>query len=158
DLPRCDIITEQEFLAGPPPSVMVTLGNHLIPPIAARSADSVYICQFPFPLSAEEIRAGKQLLTGYRCIAVYSQYVRMHVEAQLRAYQLPSIPVEVVRPPVGPVPGHTKGKKNIILSVGRFFANGHNKRHDILIGAFKNVRERFNGEIELHLAGSSLPI
>ncbi|MBN5095509.1 glycosyltransferase family 4 protein [Stenotrophomonas maltophilia] len=48
------------------------------------------------------------------------------------------------------------GKKRVILSVGRFFAGGHNKKHVELIGAFRGMCDA--GMVpegwEYHLAGS----
>lgn len=48
-------------------------------------------------------------------------------------------------------------KEKQILSVGRFFENvgeNHNKRHDFMIEAFKNLPELHEKGWELHLAGS----
>ena len=47
-------------------------------------------------------------------------------------------------------------KEKIILSVGRFFAGGHNKKHELMIDAFKQMYD--SGEIlswEFHLCGGS---
>ena len=49
-------------------------------------------------------------------------------------------------------------KKRIILSVGRFFEGGHNKKHDVLIAAFRNLYA--SGACpgwEFHLCGGSHP-
>lgn len=49
-------------------------------------------------------------------------------------------------------------KKRIILSVGRFFEGGHNKKHDIMIAAFKQMYD--SGACpgwEFHLCGGSHP-
>jgi glycosyltransferase involved in cell wall biosynthesis len=56
------------------------------------------------------------------------------------------------------MPGDANQKKNLILSVGRFYTGGHNKRHDAMVLAFRDLLERLNDDIELHLAGSSLPL
>lgn len=48
-------------------------------------------------------------------------------------------------------------RKQIILSVGRFFRGSHNKKHDVMIRVFRQlVREGLRGW-ELHLAGSVEP-
>jgi glycosyltransferase involved in cell wall biosynthesis len=44
-------------------------------------------------------------------------------------------------------------KENMILSVGRFFVGGHNKKHDVMIEAFKNLVDSGHNEWELHLVG-----
>jgi glycosyltransferase involved in cell wall biosynthesis len=50
----------------------------------------------------------------------------------------------------------TLQKKNYILSVGRFFVGGHNKKHDIMIEAFKKLVDTHSKfkDWELHLAGA----
>lgn len=50
-------------------------------------------------------------------------------------------------------PGH---KKKYILNVGRFFAGNHNKKHLVLIEAFKEMVENGLTEWELHLAGGAM--
>lgn len=49
----------------------------------------------------------------------------------------------------------SKNKKNIILSVGRFFVGGHSKRQDVLITAFKLMYDKkmIDNTWELHLIG-----
>ena len=42
--------------------------------------------------------------------------------------------------------------------MGRFFAGGHAKRHDVILEAFRELLGRVGGGIELHLAGSSSPL
>jgi glycosyltransferase involved in cell wall biosynthesis len=63
----------------------------------------------------------------------------------------------VLHPPVQPVRGDALIKKRMILSVGRVFIGAHSKRHDLLLTAFRQLYERTGGDIELHLAGSSIP-
>ncbi len=157
DLSACKLMTEKEFLLGPCPDFMVTMGNHVVPPLAARAATSIYICQFPFPMPTEVIRDTKRLLEGYRSIISYSEYAKAHIVARLSAFQLPTRPVEVIYPPVPSIGGDAGRKKPIILSVGRFFLGGHSKRHDVMISTFRALIERSDAELELHLAGSSMP-
>jgi glycosyltransferase involved in cell wall biosynthesis len=136
---------------------MVVMGNHIIPPIAARSKNSVFVCQFPLLPLAGPVQNAKTFTAKYRAVIAFSEYARTHILARLNAYQLPTWPVEVVYPPILQVAGTTNRKENMILSVGRFFAGGPNKRHDLMISAFRILRERFGADIELHLAGSSTP-
>ena len=42
--------------------------------------------------------------------------------------------------------------------MGRFFAGGHSKRHDVMLEAFRELLGRAGGVVELHLAGSSSPL
>lgn len=48
-------------------------------------------------------------------------------------------------------------KRNIILSVGRFFVGGHNKKHIPMIRAFKKLLKGGLRGWELHLAGGTVP-
>lgn len=62
---------------------------------------------------------------------------------------------EVLYPPVDVTEFKAGTKKNIILSVGRFFTGGHAKRQDILIEAFKamHTSHQIPKNWELHLVG-----
>ena len=154
DLSACKLMAENEFLSAPRPDVMVAMGNEVIPSIAARAANSVYMCQFPFPMSKEDVENTKGLLGGYRCIIANSEYAKAHILARLSAFQLSALPVEVIYPPVPPIGGDAGRKKPIILSVGRFFRD---KRHDVMIAVFGALVQKIDPDVELHLAGSSLP-
>ena len=46
---------------------------------------------------------------------------------------------KTVYPPVTPIDTGMTEKQPLILSVGRFFAGGHNKKHDIMIKQFKHL-------------------
>ena len=157
NLSRLRAIPEGLFLQRPQPDLMLTMGNHVIPPAAGRGKVNIYICQFPFRMGAEPTPEERTRLLGYDAVLVYSQYVFAHVQAALSAFQLPKIDVRVLNPPVQMITHDRPKKKRIILSVGRFFVGGHSKRHDVLITAFKSICEQSGEPIELHLAGSSYP-
>ncbi len=60
---------------------------------------------------------------------------------------------EVIYPPVDRFsPGQME---NIVLSVGRFFAGGHNKKHIAMISAFKKLCDEGLQDWEYHLIGST---
>ncbi len=90
---------------------------------------------------------------SYDAIAAISSYTQDWIR---RWWDADSI---VLRPPVDRghcVPEHEKQK--VILSVGRFFEGGHNKKHDVLIAAFKQMYD--SGVCpgwEFHLCGGSHP-
>ena len=157
DMSRCNLVSYEKFVQGPRPDFMFTLGNHIVPPVPAQAANSWYQCQFPFPIGAQEFDRCRGMLTGYRGINVYSDYVRSHVLSALQAHNLQPMPVEIVSPPVPMIGGDASRKKNVILNVGRFFTGGHTKRQDLMIAAFRNLIRKFDGEVELHFAGSSIP-
>jgi glycosyltransferase involved in cell wall biosynthesis len=45
-------------------------------------------------------------------------------------------------------------KERLVLSVGRFFASGHSKRHDVMVRAFRDLCDSGHQGWELHLAGT----
>ena len=153
DLRGCAMADEAAFRAAPPPDVMIVLGNTLPVQVVGRGRANYYVCQFPFPGGP-----GGTDMGDYRAIIAYSEYTRAHIFAGLSALQLPAMPIAVTYAPVPQIGrGGVEKKKRVILSVGRFFAGEHNKRHDLLIAAFMALRETYDGLVELHLAGSSLP-
>ncbi|WP_184529825.1 glycosyltransferase [Variovorax sp. Sphag1AA] len=156
DLTSCRLVTANKPDALSAPELMVTLGNHVVPPIAGFAARNVYICQFPFPMPEKVKDEGRKLLASYDEFIAYSAYAKSHIFSSLSANQLPARPISVVHPAVAPMRGDAESKRNVILSVGRFFTGGHNKRHDLMIETFKEVAKR-NGNVELHLVGSSIP-
>jgi glycosyltransferase involved in cell wall biosynthesis len=154
DLSQCELTTYDRFAGGPRPDCMFTLGNHVVPPVPAHAANGWYLCQFPFPIDPAELQRCRSFLDGYRGIIVYSDYARTNIARALNAAGLRPPPVEIVHPPVPAFAGDAGRKKMIILTVGRFFLG---KRKDLMISAFRALIEKFGGELELHLAGSSIP-
>lgn len=99
----------------------------------------------------EAMRAGQVLpaAQAYDLLLANSEYTRRWIE---RRWSLPS---ELLYPPVA-VEDFTPGaKRNIILSVGRFFAGSHNKKHLPMIAAFRSLCERGLAGWEFHLVGGS---
>ncbi|WP_166653654.1 glycosyltransferase [Paraburkholderia flava] len=154
DLSTCRLATADQFAAADAPDLMVTMGNHIVPPTPGRGKTNLFLCQFPFrtPDFADPAWLG-----AYQSIIAYSEYSKAHIFAALSAGQLPPRPIDVLHPPVPAVAGDALAKKRMILSVGRFFIGAHSKRHDLLIKAFRTLYETVDGDIELHLAGSSVP-
>jgi GT2 family glycosyltransferase/glycosyltransferase involved in cell wall biosynthesis len=157
DLSQCDVTTYDRFISAPRPEFMFTLGNRIVPSVAAHAGTSWYHCQFPFPLEATALGSSRNLLAGYRGIIVNSEFTKEHALRALKTYKLPSVPIEIIHPPVTMIGGDAGRKKNIILNVGRFFVGGHSKRQDLIIEVFRTLIEKYGGEIDLHLAGSSVP-
>ena len=153
DLSRCRAQTEAAFLADPAPDLLIVIGNQIVPPIRPRGSASFFVCQFPFPLS-EPARCDD----AFRSVLAYSDYAKAHIEAGLSAHQMPKWPVKVVYPPVPQMAGRAGAKKPMVLTVGRFFAGGHSKRHDLMIAAFRQLLDRHGGDLEMHVVGSSTPL
>jgi glycosyltransferase involved in cell wall biosynthesis/GT2 family glycosyltransferase len=157
DLSRCGLTSFAEFARGDCYDLMIVLGNNVIPPIRARARASWYACQFPFPMDPAEVSQRRDILEKYRGVLVYSEFVKHHVIRTLQQHDLGPLPVKILSPPVPSFAGDAARKKPMILSVGRFFSGGHNKRQDAMIEMFREVAHRHSGEIELHFVGSSLP-
>ena len=157
DLSRCDALVYEDYDAGPASDVMFVLGNHVIPSIHARGKLNWYVCQFPFPLDPEVVQRQRSVLDGYYGVITYSEYARKHFIRVQTLNDLPSLPTHVLYPPVPMIGGDAARKKNVILSVGRFFFGGHDKRHDAMIDAFRELITTYGGVAELHLAGAAVP-
>ena len=138
----------------------VVLGNWIIPPIPAFGRRSVYQLQFPFSMSDEDVAANAKLLADYDEIWVYSDFVRRNVNGLLRHYGLRQSPIRVISPPAtwpGAGAGAAWADRKTILTVGRFFAGGHNKRQDVVIDAFRQLLQDGLRGFELAVAGSIHP-
>lgn len=144
--------------ANPPkPDLWIAMGNHVVPSVPRHGRENWYLCQFPFPLDAASLARDRGNIAGYQRLLVYSDYARRHVKAAFGKAGLAPLPVHVIHPPVPILAGDPARKGRMILSVGRFFAGGHAKRHDVLIDAFRELLRCAGDGIELHLAGASSP-
>ena len=138
----------------------VVLGNTILPPTHAFGEYSVYQLQFPFWVPDQEIAERGSWLGEFDEIWVYSEFVRRHVNGLVRHYGLPAPRIRVITPPaVWPdaTGGLAWNERRTILSVGRFFAGGHNKRQDVVIEAFRRMVEAGIEGVELALAGAIHP-
>ncbi len=111
-------------------------------PVESQARRGVLLCQFPYP--------GRQGLKGYQSVVCQSEYVAGWVRRWWE--QDPAI----VNPPVD-VPEAEPDwscKRRSILTVGRFVATGHAKRHDLMVAAFRELCDAGLSGWTLHLAGS----
>jgi glycosyltransferase involved in cell wall biosynthesis len=138
-------------------------------PIFSQARRSVMLCQFPYPKGKVPRRVPGPIFNVYALpyrvlrrfllpddiscfqqIVCQSQYVRQWVG---RYWNREAV---VVNPPID-VPGVDPDwgqKQRVILSVGRFFTGGHEKRHDLMARAFRDLCDAGLTGWELHLAGS----
>jgi O-antigen biosynthesis protein len=82
------------------------------------------------------------------------------VDGLIRYYGLTAPPIRIIPPPAqwaDAQPGQPWSRRRTILTVGRFFAGGHNKRHDAVIEIFRTLDKRTNSNLQLALAGSIHP-
>jgi glycosyltransferase involved in cell wall biosynthesis len=121
-------------------------------PAITRARRSVILCQFPYVRRHGLIR--RLLLGGeiddFGLIVCQSEYVKGWVQTLWKRQSI------VVYPPVDvpssePVWGQ---KERMVLGVGRFFASGHSKRHDLMAQVFRDIYDAGHRGWELHLAGS----
>lgn len=140
-------------------------------PAFSRARRGVILCQFPYELARPARHTGlmalvhrlyvlpalwlRQRMLGrevddFDRVICQSQYVRTWVE---RLWHRDAL---VVNPPIDvpDEPPDWPRKRNTILTVGRFFAGGHNKRHDLMVQAFRELCDSGLQDWELHVAGS----
>jgi glycosyltransferase involved in cell wall biosynthesis len=111
-------------------------------PVHSRARRSVILCQFPYK--------SKEGVGEFQRVICQSEYVREWTRLYWGVDPL------VVNPPIdrpAEEPEWT-AKERRILSVGRFFAGGHSKRHDVLVEAFKRLCDEGLEGWTLDLAGS----
>ena len=101
--------------------------------------------QNPLP---ENLRA---IAAGYDLIWANSRYTQRWIDIY---WHLPST---VLYPPVDVAQFAPHSKRPQILSVGRFFAGQHNKKHLVMVEQFRQMADAGLGGWELHLAGGSTP-
>lgn len=138
----------------------VVLGNTILPPTRAFGDVSVYQLQFPFWVPEQEIVERGSWVGDFDEIWVYSEFVRRHVNGLVRHYGLTAPPIRVITPPAlwpGADASRPWSERRTIVSVGRFFAGGHNKRQDVVIEAFRRLVDDGLEGVELALAGAIHP-
>ena len=87
----------------------------------------------------------------YQLLWANSRFTQRWID---RYWQLPSV---VLYPPVAVEEFAPGGKETHILSVGRFFTGQHNKRHLVMVEAFRALVDGGLTGWELHLAGGLTP-
>lgn len=147
------------------------LNNTIFSVAPSRARHGIYMCMFPLspePWSLRELRAQRWFYSPYvafrrrlyrRWVGSYdlvlanSDFTRQWIQ---RIWDLPS---EVLYPPVETRTQHPRTeKRNRILAIGRFFPGNHNKKHDVLIQAFRRLRREGLEGWELHLVGGKTPV
>jgi GT2 family glycosyltransferase len=162
-LPGIKVISEREMHElEVDVELSVVMGNEILPRIPAMGRKNIFHCQFPFKYYLREYGITRSMVEnydGYDRIMVNSEFTRQNILQQQKEYCLKNIKVEVINPPVEGVVKYkvpSNLKKHRILTIGRFFAGGHNKKHDFMIKAFQQLKRRCGDEdIEFHLVGGT---
>jgi GT2 family glycosyltransferase/glycosyltransferase involved in cell wall biosynthesis len=136
------------------------IGNSIVPPVRAFGKRSVYHIQFPFWVPDHVVEEHGHLLAGYDEIWAYSEFVRRNINGLIRHYGLEAPPIRLLHPHAmwsGSQGGLPWPERRTILTVGRFFTGGHNKRQDVVIEAFRRMLDLGVEGVDLALAGAIHP-
>lgn len=133
-------------------------------PAAARR--SLYMCMFPLdprPAMLRKPSARRLIWAPYVAVrrSLYNRWIgsydlllanSRYTSRWIRKFW--RLDSRVLYPPVETRAAlRLSSKRNIILSVGRFFAGNHNKKHDVMIDAYLALRLRGLRDWDLHLVG-----
>jgi len=139
-----------------PVEIGVVVGNSIVPPVRGFARRNVYHCQFPFVAPDPYVDERRSWLEDYDEIWVNSDFTRRYVNGSARYYGLECPPVRVVYPPAtwpAGHPGRPWAERRTILTVGRFFTEGHNKRQDVVIDVVRELVDA-GWPVDLALVGS----
>lgn len=135
-------------------AVFIAMGNELFPMVPPQGHRAIYHCQFPFGMVSSHVLEYSRNLAGYEAVIVNSEFTARNYREEATRYGEPAPPVFVIAPPVPAVPAHDANVvPGRILHVGRFTSEGHSKRQDVLIEAFRRLLASYP-DAELHLAGA----
>jgi GT2 family glycosyltransferase/glycosyltransferase involved in cell wall biosynthesis len=161
DLSNVGLMTENDAAVNGPADIHIYMDNHLLPYRRPRGRRlNVYLCQFPFPMSADAITSRWGYLDGFDLVLMYSRFAAEQFEKQARSLNLRIPPITILPPPVpqpvGEIPTRHQNNR-AILSIGRFSSSGHAKKQDLLVDAFRRVNQLYS-ESELTFVGSLSPV
>lgn len=134
----------------------VVVANSVVPPIRGIAKHNVYHCQFPFIAPDWYIEERAPWFADYDEIWVNSNFTRRYVNGAAHFYGIDCPPIRVVNPPStwpSPRQGLPWRDRRSVLTVGRFFTEGHDKRQDVVIDVVRRLSER-GIKLKLALAGS----
>jgi glycosyltransferase involved in cell wall biosynthesis len=114
------------------------------------SKKSFLIFQHPVNWANGKSLKNRIKLARVERLICYTEFVRKHLG---RTFDKK---IEVLFPPVEKIGDSTSGKKNVILTVGRFTKGMNRKKHEVLIDAFKKMIERGLKGWKLVIVGSYL--
>ena len=141
-----------------PPDLTVVLGNHIVPAIPGHGRlHNIYMCQFPFSAPDEYLVANSPFIQTFDEIWVNSEFTRSYVSGHLKLLGVRAPTIRIVAPPATlPKPEDMPPwrDRSTIMTVGRFFQGGHNKRQDIVIEIVRQLNKELGRSVPLVMAGS----
>jgi O-antigen biosynthesis protein len=132
-------------LASHPTRRYIHMGNEVLPSMPGFGETNVFHCQFPFPgnLPVPSVEIGLANLATYKTVIVNSDFTRTAYLRALGELSSISADVRVIYPPVRLLSSFPStaaiAKEKMILTIGRFSPEGHAKRQDLIIAAFKEL-------------------
>ncbi|HXG93047.1 MAG TPA: glycosyltransferase [Blastocatellia bacterium] len=136
--------------------------------VRSRASRSMLVVMFPFLggkllKSLWRIASLKQPLPVQQAVwrrygfwNSYSLIVTLSSYAQNWIRRWWSVESEILRPPADMLNCLNTSKKKLILSVGRFFEGGHNKKHKLMMDVFRQMHDSgLCQSWEYHLCGST---
>ena len=140
--------------------LFIAMGNQVFPPVRAIGRRRIFVCQFPLPMHVNHISAAWGLLGDYDQVFVYSGFCADQFRQRAEAICERVPPIAVLPPPVPSYgsPRRLQREPGSILSVGRFTREGHCKRQDTMIDAFRLLLDASGrADLKLHLVGTVPP-
>lgn len=141
-----------------PPDLTVVLGNEIVPPVPGYGrVHNIYMCQFPFSAPDEYLLANTPFIQTFNEIWVNSDFTRSYVSGHLRLLGVKAPTIRIVPPPATlPKPDDVPNwrDRSAVMTVGRFFQGGHNKRQDVVIEIVKELSKTLGRSVPLVMAGS----
>ena len=126
--------------------VDITMGNRLFPYKPARGLfGSIYICQFPFPMDAQELANNWHNIDSYDAVVVYSAFAQFHLQSAARRLGKKLPPIHVIPPYIKVADGieakeAPKEERSGVVNIGRFSGLGHNKNQLELVRIFSMLQ------------------
>ena len=160
DLSRILLVTRAELHRLRAIDVFCHIGQHLYPVVPAMGQRSFYMCRFPFLMNSENSTESWDNLRGYDRVLVDSPFVCDVLRGKINAFQFDA-ELEVLAPPLPSNPPTTKHAavsvgRTVIVTLGDFFAEGQNQRHDVLIEGISRLAAA-EVDAELHIVGALYP-
>ncbi len=147
-----------EQLRSEPPDLTVVLGNHVVPPIPGYGRHhNIYMCQFPFNAPENYLLGNAEYVNTFDEIWVNSNFTRRYVNGNLHLLGIHPPAIRIISPPASlPRPPQLPDwqDRTSVMTVGRFFHGGHNKRQDVVIEIVRQLSKSLGRPVPLVMAGA----